>query len=176
MTATELDRVAAPDATAPPQFALEVVRRWPALRAGAVAASAAIVAGGLVAALTRPLEIEVGPWVAAFLVLVGGVAQLVVTTAAIVLPNRAPSRAARHALVGAWNGAVVATIAGTVAELPLLTTASTAVLAFALAGVWRSLRDAPYRWRTVTWSVRAVLGVVLLSLPVGLVLAWLRHG
>ena len=42
-----------------------------------VAGAASIVLGGLVAAVTGPLELEHGSWAAAYLVLVSGVAQWV---------------------------------------------------------------------------------------------------
>lgn len=176
MTATRRHRPhpTAPDQ--PPPLVLELAHRWPELRPGALAGAASVVAGGLVAAVARPLDLDAGSWAAAFLVLVGGVAQLAVTTTATALLDPPPTSATRWRWFALWNGAVVATIAGTVAELPLLTTVATGALAVVLADVWRALGDAPWRRRAATRAVRAVLALLALSLPVGLALAWLRHG
>ena len=65
-------------------WAAQLVARWPAMRAFVVLGAVAIVAGGLIAAVTRPSGFAEGPWLAAYLVLVGGVA----------LTSLAPRRAA----------------------------------------------------------------------------------
>ena len=53
----------------------EMIARWPSVRPFLLIGSLCTIAGGLVAAVTRPTGFVLGSWTAAFLVLVGGVAQ-----------------------------------------------------------------------------------------------------
>lgn len=156
---------------------VELVARWPAFRPFAVVGTACVVAGGLVAALTRPTGFEAGPWVAAFLVLVGGVAQLLLGAGHVYLSEPVPSRSSALLALVVWNASVVATVAGTLASAPILTTAGGlgTVAAVVLFGRGRSRRPA----LGDTWfrgAYLAVLVVLLVSAPVGVALSWLRHG
>ena len=75
-----------------------------------------------------------------------------------------------------WNGAVALTIAGAVTGTPLVTTVAGVVLAVALVLhlVATSSTDPARRlWAT---AYRSLLTIVVVSIPIGLALAWIRHG
>lgn len=153
-----------------------VMDRWPAARPFVLVGGVSIVAGGVVAAVTRQAGFDLGPWLAAFLVLVGGVAQIALGVGQAWIAERPPRPPTVRAELVAWNLAVVATIVGSLAELPPLTAsgglAMVVALGLFLVGV-RSTTEVP-RWAPVLY--RFVVLVVLVSTPIGLVLAWIRHG
>ena len=138
----------------------------------------AVVWGGLVAAVTGPLELDHGSWMAAYLVLVGGVAQYAM--------GRARSwrqdglRRWGWAQVGCWNLGSALVIAGTLAGEPPLVDLGSTLLVVALV---IALRAASLGARTsaarVPWLLELVYRVLLLvlavSIPVGIVLSYLRH-
>jgi hypothetical protein len=153
-----------------------LVDRWPAMRPFVLVGTASVVAGGLVAAVTRPLDLELGSWLAAFLVLVGGVAQIALGAGQAWLAGGLPSN---RRLVGeaiAWNAGLAATIAGSLLGLPVLTSAGGVATAIALVLFLNGTRMWGSGPRWVAVSYRTVLVVVLVSTPVGLVLAWMRNG
>lgn len=145
-----------------------------------VIGSVSIVAGGLVAAVTAPLHLAHGSWSAAFLVLIGGVAQIALgkAQAALALPEP-PVRVLVTELV-TWNLGVAAVITGTLVRVPVIVDAGGVLLVGALGTMIFVVRGrsesegatAPPRWARCTY--RALLGVVLASIPVGLTLAHLR--
>ena len=161
---------------ADPSLSEELAQRWPAVRPFAVAGSVCIVAGGLVAAVTRPTDFDAGSWVAAYLVLVGGVAQIALGAGQGWLARVPPGGSAVRGEAVTWNLAVILTIWGTLAELPALTTGgavlSTASLALFLAGTRATRPTAPL----VRAAYRGVVAIILVSAPVGVALAWIRHG
>jgi hypothetical protein len=152
------------------------VARWPAMRPFLGIGSVSVVAGGLVAALTRPTGFELGSWLAAYLVLVGGVAQIALGTGQAWLADEPPRATAVNAEVATWNLGVAATVVGTLAAAPVVTTlggiATALALVLFLVGV-RMPGPAP-RWALIVY--RWVVAIVLVSIPVGLALAWIRHG
>jgi hypothetical protein len=141
-----------------------------------VAGSVSIVAGGVCAAVTRPTHFELGSWLAAFLVLVGGVATIALGGGQAWMAGEPPPDRAVAAELAAWSVGVAATIAGSLAAVPAVTTvgavATVVALALFLAGVRRP--GAGVRWPLVVY--RALAAIVLVSTPVGVVLAWARHG
>lgn len=153
-----------------------LVDRWEAIDRFLVVGSICIVAGGLMAAVTRPSGFQLGSWVAAYLVLVGGVAQIALAAGQAWLADERPHQTAIRAELATWNIGVVATIAGTLLSAPIVTTfggiMSIGALSLFLAGV-RNARSGPQRIRVV-YAVLIV--IILVSTPVGLSLAWLRHG
>jgi hypothetical protein len=154
----------------------ELVSRWSAARPFLVIGSVCIVAGGGVAAITRPTEFELGSWLAAYLVLVGGVAQIAFGVGQAWLAEDSPRPGEVRAEVATWNVGVVATIVGTLTPAPIVTTlggvATVVALALFLLGVRRP--GAAPRWAQILY--RGVAAIVLISTPVGLTLAWIRHG
>lgn len=132
----------------------------------------AIVLGGLVAAVTGPLDWAKGSWAAAYLVLVVGVAQYVMGRMRPAGPR--PDRQG-WAQVAGWDLGSLLVIGGTLAATPALVTVGSALLAVALALALLADLRAPERARTwVTWGYGAMLIVLLVSIPVGTVLSHLR--
>jgi hypothetical protein len=153
-----------------------LVARWSAIRPFLVVGSAAIVAGGVTAAVTRPTEFELGSWVAAYLVLVAGIAQIALGVGQARLAREAPDRAEVVVELIAWNASVVATIVGTLVGAPVVTTLGGIVLVFALLRFLAGVRTAIAPSNRSLALYRVVLTVVAISTPVGIALAWIRHG
>ncbi|WP_210418236.1 hypothetical protein [Ruania zhangjianzhongii] len=140
-----------------------------------------IVAGGLVAAVTGPLGLERGSWVAAYLVLVGGVAQLALGWVPGELGRAVPVRSA-WVQVAAWNVGNALVIVGTLTGVLIGVDAGSVLLVLALllailgtVGPLGAPAPRPGRWRRLLG--RAYLGLLVLlavSIPVGIVLAHLR--
>ncbi|WP_458040494.1 MULTISPECIES: hypothetical protein [Bacteria] len=137
---------------------------------------ASVIVGGLVAAVTSPLNLAHGSWAAAYLVLVNGVSQIALGDAQATLARRAPSSAIVTTQLIGWNAGGAAVIGGTVARTPLLVDAGGVLLVLALALMIRAVgwrrRGAP------TWPLRLyrlLVMLMLISIPVGLVLAHLRE-
>lgn len=154
----------------------ELPAAWRSGIAFVAVGSAAIVVGGLVAAVTRPTGFDEGPWVAAFLVLVVGVAQILVGGGQAALVADAPSRATLSVELATWNLACAATVIGTLIASPQLTTLGGVALIASLVVFLAAVLKHGARPGWVRTVYVAVVGFVLLSTPVGLVLAWVRHG
>lgn len=137
--------------------------------------AACIVAGGLVAAVTAPLGLEHGSWMAAYLVLAAGVAQIALGAGQSLLAPRAPSWPVVWAEVVGWNLGGAAVIAGTLLGAPALTTAAGAVLTATLLLFIFSSRGSVGGSRPLLWSYRLVLLILIVSVPVGVLMAWQRH-
>lgn len=140
-----------------------------------VIGSVSIIAGGLVAAVSRPTGFDLGPWLAAFLVLVAGVAQIAFGAGQAWLSGREiPLQVIRVELV-AFNLGAGATILGSLAQVPLVTTiggvATILAVAAFLSMVVKSI--AGPRWARWLYIVGAT--VILVSTPIGLLLAWTGH-
>ena len=150
-------------------------QRWPTARPFLLVGAIAIIAGGLVAAVSRPTDFELGPWLAAFLVLEAGVAQIALGAGQAWLAEPCPSPLQVWTQLAAWNLGVLATIVGTLASRPLITTIGGAatVVALALFLVRVAGAGPGPRWARTTYV--GLVAFVLLSTPVGMVLAWTRH-
>jgi hypothetical protein len=153
-----------------------VVDRWPAARPFALIGSAAIIAGGVVAAVSRPTGFELGSWLAAFLVLVGGVAQIVLGVGQAWIAHQRPRARDVRAEVVWWNLGLGATVLGSLAAVPIATTVGGAAIVVALCLFLRGVRGggSAAGWTVPTY--RAMVVVVVVSVPIGIALAWLRHG
>lgn len=138
----------------------------------AVTGTAYVIAGGLVAAATAPTPSEHASWAAAYLVLVAGVTQVALGVGQSLLAT--PSR---HAVVGefvAWNVGNVAVLAGTMAGVTPAVDVGGILLVVALV-LWisavRGVRPAS------GWGLhlyRLLVGLMLVSIPIGLLLAQAR--
>lgn len=147
--------------------------------AGAMLATglAAVVAGGVVAAFADPLDLYRGSWLAAFLVLVVGVAQ-----AAMGLDRTLGAGTTGRAgwlQWGGWNLGSALVVAGTLTARPWLvdvgSIALVAALVLALAGHRAgrpSGRSRPRGWRT---GYPILLLILTVCIPIGIVLSHLRH-
>jgi hypothetical protein len=153
-----------------------LLARWSVVGPFVLVGSVCIVAGGLVAAVSRPTGFELGSWLAAYLVLVGGVAQIALGGGQAWLADSPPAALAVRSELATWNAGVLTTVVGTLTGRPVVTTfggaASIVALALFLAGVRRA-GSAP-AWARLLY--RSVAAIVLISTPVGLALAWIRHG
>ncbi|MGN6743556.1 MAG: hypothetical protein ACTHJL_09705 [Amnibacterium sp.] len=135
---------------------------------------ACIVAGGLVAAVSSPLHLATGPWAAAYLVLVCGCAQclFVVARQPLGLPTRSPRGFALQ--FGCWNVGNAAVLAGTLLRVPALVDVGGALLVITLAiELWQARARSTFH-PVLLWAYRLVLAALLVSIPVGLVLATVR--
>ena len=149
--------------------------RWRSASAFVYVGVASVVVGGLVAAATRPTGLEHGSWLAAYLVLVSGVAQIGLGAGQAWLARTPPSRGTTGWELLLWNGGDVAVVAGTLAAAPPAVDvgglALLAALVLFLAGVRRA--------RTADGLLlvyRLLTLVVAVGIPIGLVLSGLRHG
>ncbi|MEF3405352.1 hypothetical protein [Agromyces sp. CCNWLW203] len=143
---------------------------------------ALIVVGGLVAAITGPLQLERGSWLAAYLVLVGGVTQCLLAR----VLEHAPWAFGRGGWVtiAAWNAGNLLVIGGALARVPVIADAGGLLIAVPLVVALRTTFASRSSPRSVPAAVmpgrvsRAVtalaLIVVLVGVPVGLVLTHLR--
>ncbi|MEO6957120.1 MAG: hypothetical protein ABI137_10310 [Antricoccus sp.] len=151
---------------------------------------ACVVAGGLVAAITGPLRLNSGSWLAAYLVLVCGVSSYAIGSMQRHSELRAiPAVWVRLQLI-CWILGNAAVIAGTLSSVPLLVYIAVAPLYVAIAiALVDSLRPgrALDRWpsrgalthqrnrvevtRLIAWSYRALLVVLAVSIPIGAILA-----
>ena len=140
--------------------------------------AAQVVIGGLVAAVTGPLQLPHGSWLAAYLVLVGGVAQYAIGRAPSWLGLAASRRAGWAELVG-WNLGNIAVVAGTFITVPALVDVGGGLLAVVLVLLLRDAlrrRGEPIGPSWARWGYAAMLVVLLVSIPIGLVLAHVRAG
>jgi len=139
-----------------------------------------IVAGGLVAAVTGPLDLVHGSWAAAYLVLVGGIGQLALGWVPGVL-GRPTDGGSAWAVLFAWNLGNAAVLAGTFTGRTIGVDVGSVLLVLALVlalvalSGWRSEVLAGDRWRRLLgWSYLGLLVLLVVSIPVGIVLAHLR--
>lgn len=170
------------DVPGPDRRSAEILlERWPAARPFVFIGAVAIVVGGAVAAVTRPTGFDLGPWLAAFLVLVGGVAQIALGAGQAWVADRVPPSATVRSELAVWNIGLAATVAGSLLAAPALTAAGAMAVLVALTlflTATRPHRDEPApiapRWARVLYPLG--IAVVLISTPIGLVLSWSRHG
>jgi hypothetical protein len=142
-----------------------------------------VVLGGLVAAVTGPLDLTHGSWLAAYLVLVGGVTQCAMGQARLRRPEAIPARGG-WAQVGCWNVGNALVIGGTLAGEPVAVDLGSALLVIALAIAFRAARRGAGSAKNsaagavsalVGYAYRALLLALAASIPVGMALAHLRH-
>jgi hypothetical protein len=148
--------------------------RWrpstPLLAAGAVS----IIAGGLAAAVTGPTGWEHGSWVAAFLVLVAGVAQISLAVAPVELTTTPATARVAAVECALWNAGCLTVIAGTLVSNPVAVTIGSAPLVATLAISFLAVH-VPVGHPRLAFAYRALIIVLLASIPVGVALAWIRR-
>lgn len=140
-----------------------------------IAGGAWVVVGGLVAAVTGPTEWTRGSWVAAFLVLVAGVAQVGIGAGQAQLPRRAPAAAVSPAQCVMWNVGCVTVISGTLLESPLVVAAGSAPILAVLVMSIVATAGPAISHPVAAFAYRALLLVVLTSVPIGIALSFARH-
>jgi hypothetical protein len=178
--ADHLPRTASTDSTTPGLSATGFSDRWllpvwPWLVLGV----ASIVAGGLVAAVVAHDPSEKPVWASSYLVLVAGLGQLGLVLGRALLAPRPPTSGAvaRDFAVFALGNAGV--VVGTLVDAVWLVDVGGALLVVALAlMVWgvragvEAVEHRPQAWVVgLLWVYRVLVVVLLVSIPVGLVLA-----
>ena len=151
-------------------------RTWRESRAVVLLGTVCTVAGGLLAAVSRPLDIGLGPWASAFLVLVGGMAPIGLMVGQSLLATAPVPSHLRRGEFASWYAGVAATLAGAFVGGPVLTTLGAVLLAVALALFLAGTRSHDRRRRFWWGMYRALIVVVLAGAPIGAVLAWVRQG
>lgn len=132
----------------------------------------AIFLGGLIAAVTAPLDLEKGSWLAAYLILVAGLAQLLLSHQAQILHASIPSVRDSWTELSLFVAGNAAVIIGSLLALPLLVDFGGIALIGALVLALRAAAGAQNTWRA--WAFRVFYAAVIISVPIGLVLAHLR--
>ncbi|GAA1026430.1 MULTISPECIES: hypothetical protein [Amycolatopsis] len=131
------------------------------------------VAGGLASAVIAPHPTPHGAWAVAYLVLVGGIAQVGLGIGQALLAPAPPARRLVVAEVAAWNVGNAAVLGGTLSDAMPVVDLGGAILAVGLAllvlGVRGGSPDGRARW--VRHGFQALVVLLLVSIPVGLVLA-----
>ncbi|QIX25581.1 hypothetical protein ncot_02480 [Nocardioides sp. JQ2195] len=134
--------------------------------------AAQVVAGGLVAAATAPLDLAKGSWLAAYLVLVGGVAQCLVGRAQEAFapaPVRGRTWWVQYA---GWNAGNLLVIVGSLTRAPYVVDVGGLLLLPTLVlAVWTTRAATA---GVLLWAYRAVLFLLAVTMPIGLALAHLR--
>lgn len=136
---------------------------------------ASVIAGGLTAAITAPAPSEHATWAAAYLVLVAGVAQIGLGAGRAWLAERTPSTGRLVAELGTWNLGNAAVIGGTVSGLTAVVDLGGGLLFAASALLLAAVRN-PRRSGWPLTLYRALIVIVLASIPIGLTLAALKTG
>lgn len=153
------------------------------LRPFLIAGVACIIAGGLLAAATAYVTTQKTAWATAYIVLVGGMAQVALGAAVAWLAPTAPRRSAWWVLVG-WNLGNAGVLTGQLAGILILTDIGTAILVAALVtvlvavGGWggrggRGTAAAVPPHPGVLWSFRGLVILLAVTMPIGVVLAHL---
>jgi hypothetical protein len=131
--------------------------------------TACIVAGGFVAAVTAASPSEKGAWVAAYLVLVVGVAQIALGAGQAWLAREAPPAGVVAAELAIFNLGNAAVIGGTLADTTWIVDIGGVLLIAALTMYLGATRSARGGWPLLVY--RVLIAFVLISIPVGLMLA-----
>lgn len=137
-------------------------------------AALSVLAGGLIAAVTGPLALTQGSWLAAYLVLVCGVGGFGIGTMQGRTTAGLPPVWARTQL-GGWFGGNAAVIVGSLSALPLGVDVGVVLLEGALVIALIRSPGIAEIGQLRGWGYRALLLVLILSAPIGSVLSHVRH-
>lgn len=147
------------------------MRNLPLFAAG----GASVVAGGMAAAVTGPMQWGHGSWVAAFLVLVAGVAQIGIGAGQASLASHALSATFIAVQSAMWNAGCAMVVVGTLVSLPEIVFIGSAPLVAVLVMSAVALRGTRAQRSAFSLLYRLLLVVLLASIPIGLALAWVRR-
>lgn len=136
----------------------------------AVAGGTLIVAGGLVSAVNGATPFAHGSWLAAYLVLVGGVSQVALGLGPPALAAPEPSARLTRAQLVLWNAGSLVVPAGVLSGLSGLVVAGSVALLAALSGFAIGARRAAGRRRGAL-AYGALVAALGVSVFVGLALA-----
>lgn len=135
-----------------------------------------ILAGGLLSAASAASPSYLASWAVAYLVLVVGFAQLLLGVGQAQLAVRRPPAGLVAAEVLAFNLANIAVLAGSLASLVVLTWIGAALIVMAMALFIWAARGGGTRHAWLLWLYRAMIVVLLVSAPIGILLAHSRLG
>lgn len=139
---------------------------------GFIVGSCFVIVGGLVAAATGPLKLDQGSWLAAYLVLVCGVAQCAIGIAQQQLATHPIQARSYWTQLICWNVGNAAVIAGTLAVIPLIADLGGVALMIPLVVTIRAVQTSSRP--LLGWGYRAVIGILIVSIPIGLTLGHLQ--
>lgn len=146
------------------------------LIASAGVAGSLIIAGGLVAAVNSASPFAHGSWLAAYLVLVGGVAQLALFGGPLLFPAPLSSRTLARAQLGLWNAGTAIVAVGVFADANAVVSLGSLLVLAALGCFARGAGPArePGAGRVIAY--RLVIAVLAVSVAVGIVLSAVSPG
>lgn len=137
-------------------------------------AALSVITGGLVAAVTGPLALTQGSWLAAYLVLVCGVGGFGIGTMQAHSTSRLTPWWA-WAQLCAWAAGNAAVMVGSLTAVPLGVDAGVVLLEVALVIALMAAPSAALVGLLKSWAYRGLLVLLILSAPVGSMLSHLRH-
>lgn len=130
-----------------------------------------VIAGGLLAAATAFEPSQRGMWAVAYLVLVAGVAQVALGAGQALLAPRRPSWATVASQLATFNLGNAAVLAGALLGVPAAVDAGGGALVVSLALLIRGVHGAGSHRAWPLYAYRLLVGILLVSIPIGLVLA-----
>jgi putative Mn2+ efflux pump MntP len=133
-----------------------------------------VIVGGLLSAAAAPAPSYTASWAVAYIVLVAGVAQLVLGLGQARLAPHQPSARVVAVEAIAFNLAHVAVLLGTVIGSPWIVDVGAALIVVALGLFIWSVRGVSTGSRWVLYGFRAVILIVLITTPIGVILAHLK--
>jgi hypothetical protein len=134
-------------------------------------AGSLIVAGGLVAAVNSASPFAHGSWLAAYLVLVGGVAQLALSAAPLLFPAPASSRTLARAQLWLWNVGTAIVAVGVFTEANVIVVVGSVLVLAALGCFARGAGPAREPGRGLVLAYRLVIAILGVSVVIGIALA-----
>lgn len=135
-----------------------------------------LVAGGLLSAISAGSPSYLASWAVAYLVLVVGVAQLALGIGQDRLAPGTPAPGLISAELLAFNLANLAVLAGSLFAVLALTWVGAVLIVVAMALFIWAVRGGTSEHRGLLWLYRAVVAVLLVSAPIGIILAHSRLG
>jgi hypothetical protein len=131
----------------------------------ALLGGALVVAGGIVAAVNSAAPFAHGSWLAAYLVLVAGISQVLLGVGRLALLVREPPRRLIRAQLLLWNAGSVAVPAGVLGDAALPVTAGSFALLAALACFAAGVRGVPLHASAVAYHalIVALAGSVIVG-------------
>lgn len=141
-----------------------------------VLGSFSIIMGGAISAASAGGPNYFSAWAVAYLVLVAGFAQLVLGIGQANLASRIPSKPLLAWQIVTFNGSSASVLLGTLLAAPLLTYVGAALLVVALALFVWGVRGHTSHSAVLLWGFRAMVVILLVSAPIGLIISHSRVG
>jgi len=133
-----------------------------------------LILGGVVSAASAGSPSYTSAWAVAYLVLVGGLAQLVLGIGQAELASKRLPAGLLAAEAVLLNFSTVAVLLGTILAAPALTYAGAGLLLVTLVAFIWAVRGASQHLPWLLWAFRIMVVVLLVSAPIGLVIAHSR--